>query len=263
MTDLPYRTASAATMQALSNRRRVRAAAATHVGLVRDRNEDSLGIAGWSACGSNHVEVCGTFEAPEPLVTLVADGLGGHAAGDVASRRAVDFLMTNASNLVEAAAVEVVLRQADALISAEGARRGETANMGSTVAGVVLVGTQVHVFNVGDSSVWRVVDGYAGILSRDDRPPLAPGQPAGPVVRAVGQCLGGGGIGSLMPHVRTIEIEQGDRFVIASDGLTDLVDIERIGGTGAGTLEGTARALIDAALGAGGYDNISVIVLDV
>ena len=137
--------------------------------------------------------------------------------------------------------------------------------MGTTVAGLVVGPDSCLWFNVGDSRVYRENGGYLGQLSRDDSPSafvegLVDG-PA-PTTSVITQYLGGPGAdGNVHPHVGIVD--PGGRWLICSDGLSDLVEVaemERI--LRAETDEVRAvKALWVAAMNASGRDNISVMLV--
>lgn len=234
----------------------VRWGSATHQGRVRDHNEDAL-LAG-------------------PDVFAVADGMGGHAAGEVASAIAVAGLASLAG-LAEVDDPEVRVVAALARANAEIRRRSRAdaalAGMGTTVAGLARVrGSRLLVFNVGDSRAYRFRGGRLEQLTVDH-------SLVGELVRAgaltdeearhhpqrnvVTRALGVEE--ALEPALGFVDVQVGDCFLVASDGLFGEVPGVQIGDLLAtpGTVEARARALLDAALFRGGRDNVSVIVVAV
>ncbi len=233
----------------------VRVGAATDVGAVRQHNEDSV--------------------LADRVVFVVADGMGGHAAGEVASGIAtttlgelVDRPHRRRDDLVAALALT------NRRILESVARHPEQTGMGTTAAGLAVVnaGGSDHwaVFNVGDSRVYRFVDGRlrlvtvdhsevrelvdAGIITEDEarRHPLR-----NVVTRSLGSEP------APTPDVWVFPPHPGERFVVCSDGLSNEVP-------DAGIAELVARhddpqacadALVAAAVEAGGRDNISVVVV--
>lgn len=228
---------------------------ATDVGLKRTHNEDSL-----------------VADAP---VFAVADGMGGHAAGDVASDAVVTRLaelategFTRAESIVEA------LRAATTDISHAIDER--ELGVGTTVTGAALTVNAGHpywvVFNVGDSRLYLfdhnvltqiTVDHsvvqelvMAGLISQTD----AEHHPDSNVVtRAVGFNT------EPVPDFWLLPVAQGSRLLLCSDGLTREVSELRLRLHLAAGLDPreTAQALVDAALAAGGRDNVTAIVIDV
>lgn len=232
----------------------VRWGSATHHGRVRDHNEDSL-LAG-------------------PDVFAVADGMGGHAAGEVASAIAVAGLaalddLPRSDDPV--ARVVTALEAINALIRRRAGADGAVAGMGTTVAGVARVaGTRLLVFNLGDSRVYRLRAGHlvrltddhslvgelvrSGAITEDE----ARRHPHRNVVtRALGVEDG------IDPAVTVIDVEVGDCFLVASDGLSNELPPAQIGDLLAtpGTVDRRARALLDAARFRGARDDVSVVVV--
>ncbi|PPG90386.1 serine/threonine-protein phosphatase [Rathayibacter rathayi] len=230
-------------------------AARTETGLVRSVNEDS-------------------YLAKSPLFA-VADGMGGHAAGEVASDAVVSRLSTAALGAtVGAEEIDRALREAvgDIALQSHTADRGT----GTTVTGIALtaVGGEPYwsVFNIGDSRVYLRVAGSlvqltvdhsivqelvdAGLITRDE----ADVHPhSNMITRAVGFHE------APIPDYRLVPVLAGSRLLICSDGLTRELTDAGVGHLLAGTYSAqeAADALVDAALSNGGRDNVTVIVVDV
>jgi len=228
-------------------------AAVSDVGLRRHANEDSVIV--------------------RPPVFAVADGMGGHAAGDLASAAVVARLAELAGrDGVDAERVAAALTTAAQDIDglAEDIPRG----VGTTVTGAVLDlrGPSFGVFNVGDSRVYSYLDDRlvqltvdhsvvqelidAGMLSLED----AERHPESNVIT---RALGFREVPR--PDFWSIPLQPGLRLLICSDGLTrELTTTQLRTELGAGRPAGaTAQALVDAALEAGGRDNVTVVIVDV
>jgi protein phosphatase len=236
---------------------RVRSGVATHVGRVRDHNEDSV--------------------LAEGMVFAVADGMGGHAAGEVASRIAVESLR----HLHERPAqrpddVADVLREANRRILESQTRVPEQRGMGTTVAGitVVLAGGHEHwvVFNIGDSRVYRLADNRMSLVTRDhsevrelmdagviDAAEAATHPLRNVITRSLGSDPAPSADTWVLPPVR------GERFVICSDGLSNELDDREIMLIARKYADPQIAAdqLVAAAVRAGGRDNVSVVVVAV
>jgi protein phosphatase len=230
-------------------------AARSDVGHRRSSNEDSVVVA-------------------SPMFA-VADGMGGHAAGDRASAAAVEHLSPRRG--VRFLDVETLERSlAAAAHDIDTLAEGIPAGVGTTVTGAALILLEdvpvFAVFNIGDSRVYRIegnelvrvttdhsvvqelVD--AGLLSAED----AESHPESNVItRALGFR------DDPRPDVVMVPARAGLRLLICSDGLTKELDDDRIRlHLAAGLAPGeTAAALVDAALAAGGRDNVTVAVVDV
>ncbi len=228
-------------------------AAATHQGMVRQNNEDSI-----------YPDKSG--ESDGPAILIVADGMGGHVAGEVASRIAVN---TAASSQLEPADRVAAANRA---IREEVARRPDLEGMGTTMTLVELnPGGRARFGHVGDSRAYLFRDGDLEQLTADHTvaaemvalgqitPEEAEDHPKSHMIL---RCLG------LTRFVNVdeleLELEPGDRILLCSDGLNSMVPAEGIAkGLAEGTADEAAWALIEMANKAGGQDNISVILIDV
>ena len=239
----------------------------THTGLVRDHNEDDYLI------------------LEEQGVYLVADGMGGHAAGKVASKICVDtcekfFLELQSTtddntNGLSAAASEFEssLRSANRAIFDASNTDSALAGMGTTAVGLRIRGDMVAICHAGDSRCYLVRHGrlrqvtvdhslsnFLLAMGREAEARLAEATMSNVIMRALG----------LEPDVvidtQEFQVRIGDRLMLCSDGLSDLVSqirMERMLTDPAHDRETVAENLLQAALEAGGRDNITVLVVDV
>lgn len=230
--------------------------AATHVGKVRDLNEDS-------------------FIVRENLhLWCVADGMGGHEGGDWASQAVVGELSKIDRDLPGAEMMQAVrqaFHDAHDAIQAEAGMRG-AGTMGSTAVALVLSGEHFVCLWVGDSRLYHCRDGQVRQLSSDHSlvnewveegkitEEEAETHPHGNVItRAIG-------VGDERPEVAKIrgQFEPGDRFLLCSDGLSGYMPKADIFNVVANEpMDGIADRLIDGALKGGGKDNVTVIVVEV
>ncbi|MET9835863.1 protein phosphatase 2C domain-containing protein [Streptomyces sp. NPDC006385] len=242
----------------------VAVSAISHPGLLRERNEDSLAVGPWTLCATvTENPQTLIFPLGTPLVVAVADGLGGHPGGEVASALVVRRIAALGPALSSEVAVRDALNLCNRAVfkAAGGDQAGELAGMGTTVAGVVVRPDALLVFNVGDSRVLAASRDGLRQLSVDDSPP----HPAGRTTSLVTQSLGGSlTYRAVVPHVTSETMAPGERYLICSDGLTDpvatdvLEEILREHDDGRAAFE-----LWKAAIEAGGPDNITVAVVRV
>ena len=236
---------------------RVRWGSATDVGRVRDHNEDSL--------------------VADGMVFAVADGLGGHAAGEVASRIAVEALAELRGHPASGPDdVSEALREANRRILESQAGAPEQRGMGTTVAGLTVVDTagreQWVVFNVGDSRVYRFADDDLSQVTRDhsevrelmDAGVIDAAEAAvHPLRNVITRSLGS----DPAPAVDTwvLPPTAGERFVVCSDGLSNELDDGKIMLVVRDQADPQVAAdqLVGAAVRAGGRDNVSVVVVAV
>ena len=235
--------------------------ALSHAGLVRDHNEDSLVIGQWTLCAAE-TETPQTLVFPiaSPLVVAVADGLGGHPGGDVASSLVVRELARAAPTLDSEQRLRDVLSACNRALYGIAADQPMLMAMGTTVAGVLLTSDQVLAFNIGDSRVYTHGPDGLRQVSVDDRPPLAPGQEHTAIVT---QTLGGGlTYADVEPHVSAFPQSTDLRWLICSDGLSDLVDNETLSDLLQESEDSRAAfELWKAAIEAGGHDNITLTLV--
>lgn len=205
----------------------------TEVGHVRQRNEDAL------------------LARPERGMVAVADGLGGHPAGDVAS-------MTAISSLDEAALTgessEQDLRTAtqaahEAVLAAADEEPGR-ASMGTTVVVAVIDGASARVLHVGDSRAYLLdPEGRLRALTQDHG-----------VNGYLSQALGLDR--AVEPDVTEVGCPPGSRLLLCTDGLTNMVDDPSIAQLlGRGDAQQSCDGLVEAALDNGGIDNVTVVVV--
>ena len=226
-----------------------RYAAATDRGLVRANNEDAYLLA--------------------PPLFAVADGMGGHRAGEVASAEALQTLAKQAGHDTDSlvAAVDA----ANSAVYARASSSPDLAGMGTTITAMVITHDGVQIVHVGDSRAYRLRDGRLRRLTQDhtvvDR--LAregkitqdeiEHHPQRSVLeRALGVSP------EVAADVQLIDVHPGDRLLLCTDGLTSMLhddDIRRVLHTERDPQAATQR-LIREALNAGGKDNVTAIIVD-
>ncbi len=228
-------------------------AVATHPGMIRDHNEDSVLP---TSAGSG----------PGPLLIAVADGMGGHAGGEVASRIAIEMISTNVTSPLEDR-----ITDANKAIAEEGSRNPALAGMGTTVsAAEITTDGIVTIGHVGDSRVYLLRDGVLTQLTRDHtfvaelvaEGRITPEEAAvHPQRSMLLRALGHGR--PLQVDVTEERLNAGDRLMICSDGLSGMIDDDKIDALlSEGTVEESVWALVEAANSAGGHDNITVAAVD-
>ena len=225
--------------------------AVTHVGLVRDNNEDSYAA------------------APELGLWLVADGLGGCEGGEVASRIVAEHVAECVRNGMSIE--EAIASSHDAVIAASQDGIGKK-GMGSTVVAAVLAGNAYRIAWVGDSRAYLWNQEHLVQLTRDhsllqellDKGDLeqeeADGNPLGSVLT---QCIGQEKSAPLEIEVEEGELYQGERILLCSDGLYGEVGDEEMVSIFAQGVDDQrmAEALVRAALANGGSDNVTVLII--
>ncbi|MHB8465148.1 MAG: PP2C family protein-serine/threonine phosphatase [Acidimicrobiales bacterium] len=210
---------------------------------------------------------------------VVCDGMGGHAAGEVASRLAAETVIASwsgGSPGAPASAIRTAVRAANTAICEAGMESGRR-GMGTTVCAMTLAGTDAYIANVGDSRCYRVRDGQCDQLTTDHSrvadmlrmrmitPEQASDHPARAMLtRSLGADL------VVQVDVIKEDVRQGDTFVLCSDGLWDVVartDIaavtQLIGTTETPTPAAAAARLVDTAIERGTTDNVTAVVIQI
>jgi serine/threonine protein phosphatase PrpC len=237
-----------------------RVIAFTHQGAVRSHNEDTIAVGGWVHNAPMEAPRPMVHALDRPLLCLVADGMGGHAAGEEASRLAALRLAEFAPTVADAAGISAAVRRVNREIfhaMREDARR---LGMGTTVAGILIRGDGILWFNVGDSRLFRYRDRMLRQLSIDDV--LDPDADPRFRLPMITQALGGAPtFVEVEPHVGVEPLAPGARYLMCSDGLTDMVDLAAIEAELGGDDVTAVAELFDAAMFAGGHDNISMVLV--
>jgi serine/threonine protein phosphatase PrpC len=205
----------------------------------------------------------------ENVAIAVADGMGGHAGGATASRMVVESLKEALrSDYCDERYLSSILREINTQLFTATESNPELMGMGSTVAGILCRGEKALVFNVGDSRVYRVQDNLLQQLTTDDtRQPVSYGDSpdqAGERLTPITQSLGGSTrFQQVYPHVQEIRLHIGTVLLICSDGLFDGVSLETLESAISCDLDESVRRLWQAAMDAGGRDNISMALVKV
>lgn len=230
-------------------------AAWTHVGLVRERNEDAVALPGILLLGSPATPAATVLSPPEPgegaHTIAVVDGMGGHAGGAEASRLAALRLTGTRGEIEEA------LTGINAALYEEMERHPDLRAMGATVAGVQIAAGSVEVFNVGDARAYTHIGGYTTVTSVDDRSETGSGE--------ITQSLGGTPEPTrFLVHRHSISLDDLPlRLMLCSDGLSEYVSFNAIQDTLdiVDAVEAVGR-LVALALEVGAPDNVSVAIVD-
>lgn len=245
----------------------------THNGLVRPNNEDSILCDGWMRNRQMLAPARFSFApgAHGTKVFALADGLGGHSSGEVASQFALSNLCSSIADMpqVSEASIADALRDAHKALFNVSNADPSYLGMGATVAGVIADGTgAVHLFHVGDSRIYRREGRFLQLLTVDDRLDAGGYGDADPDVQPTSsllQCLGGlVEFSEIEPHVVRFEISDiSETFLLCSDGLSDMVSLDEMEESFSQSHDVTIRALFDRARAAGAKDNVSIMIVEV
>lgn len=205
------------------------------------------------------------FEQPlEPgFFALVADGMGGHAAGDVASRYATDHLAKLLPGANRQDDIGFAVRQVNVGLCAEMCREPRWLGMGTAVAGLMALRGGIAMFNVGDVRIYRIKKGELVQLTVDDSLD-ATWEPGSWMPRSgtLTQCLGGiSGFLDIAPHLYREPCRAGSTYLLCSDGLYESLRAEEMAALIGPDLVRSAQALFDVAMAAASSDNVSIILV--
>lgn len=230
----------------------------TDVGRKRKANEDSMG----------------TFETVNGLVLVVCDGMGGHVGGEMASRIAVDTIHAYMNRKFvddPREAIGFAIEEANKAILGYAQKHTELEGMGSTCVLVLVRDAKVYIGHVGDSRIYLIRDRKIKQLTKDhsfvqtlvDEGLLAPEEAEHhPRKNEITNALGIVDMKPATVRPEPITPEEGDCFLLCSDGLSGMVsdkEIERIISRQFGNnVHGCAKALVNRANEQGGLDNVTV-----
>ena len=230
--------------------------------MIRSGNEDNFAVDANGARG----------------IFIVADGMGGHAAGEVASEMAVQIVQRELAPVADLEGEEVAklvggtLKKANRAIHDRTLTEVDKQGMGTTASVLLISGARYLIGQVGDSRIYLMRDGTLSQITKDhsyvqeqvDAGFLTPEQARyHPYSNVITRCVGASP--DVEPDVYRGEARTGDLFLVASDGLTGMVDDRRLGqllGSRAEP-ERKVQALISEANGRGGLDNITAIIVHV
>ena len=233
--------------------------AVTHSGSVRTHNEDTIVVDQWTCTDSMDVPRQSVHEVAEGTLVLVADGMGGHLGGREASRQAAAAMVQLIPGITDPAEVAGVLRRVNSELFAATADNPALRGMGTTVAGIVVMSDRTLWFNVGDSRVYSVREGFLRQLSVDDVP-----VGAGSGDSRITQSLGGTYLYlEIDPHVGMVSTRTGRRYLLCSDGLTDAVPLETVECALTEDDGELVAELLERTLAAGAPDNVSIVLASI
>ena len=238
----------------------MRAYAATDVGRIREVNQDYI------FCS---MEPVGKL----PNLFLVADGMGGHKAGDLASRYTVETLTDSIKNSASDNPITIIndaIVEANTKLLEKAAESEQYTGMGTTLVVCTIIGESMYVANVGDSRLY-LYDGRLSQITRDHslvaemvalgklgRDEARRHEKKNVITRAIG------GAKEIMADFFEAELTAGNRIIMCSDGLSNMVEDEEIERVLASDIpiEDKTKQLLGRANENGGKDNIAVVIIE-
>jgi protein phosphatase len=264
------------------DRAHLNVAAQTHAGMTGKNNEDRYAVTSYQLSES---------DATLALFAVVADGIGGHRAGEVAAELAVDHItqvVAESDAHHPKKILEKAIQEASEAIASHASSALEQQGMGATCACVWVIGNQLYTASVGDSRIYLLRDGRIQQLSTDHswvqealEKNIITSEYARdhPNIHVIRRYLGSPTPPEVDFRLRLYDSETdvlaegnqgmplypGDTLLICSDGLTDLVWNDEIGETirTRGSLKAAAQGLVETANQRGGHDNTTVVLISV
>ena len=236
----------------------IRVSGNTHTGMARSQNEDAYGI------------------FPDLSLYIIADGLGGHAGGEVASKMAVDIIISEIASASPATAdmqsiIEWAIQAANSSILLKAEKDYKLQGMGTTVVVVAIRTDKAIVAHVGDSRAYLIRDNIITQITRDHtvveeyvRIGLLTNKDAlyHPSRHMLARAVGTEGVA--VADIESVRLQTGDTLLLCTDGLTNMLPDKEILQTVCELrpdAENITGRLIELANNSGGIDNITVITL--
>jgi serine/threonine protein phosphatase PrpC len=265
-----------------TDRAHLNIATQTHAGMTGKNNEDRYAITSYQVSENDATPV---------LFAVVADGIGGHLAGEVAAELAVDHISqvvaeSDASHPKKI--LEEAIHAASNAVAEHASSTPDQQGMGSTCACILIIGNQLYTASVGDSRIYLLREGRIQQLTTDhtwvqealEKNVITPEYARDhPNIHVIRRYLGSPEPPEVDFRMRLYDSETdtlaegnqgmplyaGDTLLICSDGLTDLVWNDEIGEIirTKGNLKGAAQGLVDTANQRGGHDNTTVVLISV
>ena len=236
--------------------------AKTDIGKAREKNQDYYYV---------------SEENDEPKIYILADGMGGYKGGEVASKLATEsvkkYIQSNFDSIIKdkesilkliASAVEY----ANMVVYEKSKETQELEGMGTTLEVCLIYNNKAYIGHVGDSRVYRIRNEVIRKLTKDhsyvqqlieDKKITREEAKTHPKKNMITRALGC--TPYVEPDLRARNFEKGDIFILCSDGLTNMVEEKQIYEIIKEDIHNAAERLVDEANQAGGYDNITVIII--
>ncbi len=248
-------------------------------GCRREDNQDAILVGGIMEKSECYLRLPreGYYIYTKGLLCAVADGMGGHRGGNEAGLLTLEMLAANESSLAACdepgaacLALEELIVSIHKKVLRESKTRPELTGMGSTLTGVYLRPSYSIYYHVGDSRLYRYRGDYLAQLSEDHTLESLSQRATGEICTGakrgiITNCVGGGDQAGCKPRTGTISFTEKDRLLLCSDGLSDMLSMEKIEAIIAcrDDLMATGRNLVQSAREAGGYDNITAVLIEI
>ncbi len=240
---------------------------ACDIGCIRSNNEDMILISG-ETYRDIEDEFTISIKNSGRFVAAIADGMGGHNAGEIASEMALksfdDFIIGLPDGLSDTdfrRMLDEEIIRIHQYLNRYGLETDGCNGMGTTLVAWLTFGNRIYIINCGDSRLYRYRNGFLCQLTTDHSEQKRKGDPTIPS-NQIYNCLGGGGNHAFADVLDiTTKVFEDDVFILCSDGLSDYLCDDKIETSLLGKAD--ASALVSKAKAIGGVDNISVVLLNI
>ena len=237
--------------------------ACSNMGCVRDTNEDMILLMD-QFIRDNAISFSMSLNTEDRFIAAVADGMGGHNGGEVASEDSVRDLDSFFYGLPDKLSSELFMesfkqwiQQVHRLIMLKGNSHPDLSGMGTTLVGLLVYENKIFWINCGDSRLYRLRGEILCQISTDHSLREMTGNAQAPS-NIIMNSIGAGETVFLDITEISGSVFDGDAFLLCSDGLNDMLDDEQIESA---LIKGNASSLVEEALKAGGKDNVSVCLI--
>lgn len=228
--------------------------AITDVGCIRQNNEDGFYI---NNIGCYNTSECFVYEKiSAPLIAFVADGVGGSKAGEEATKICIQTAQNEVIPYDDNELITLIDKMNKCVVALR-----KTVDCACTLAGIILGEDSSYIYNLGDSRIYVLKQGYLNQLSTDDTVSGLSGANSDnnsdikePLMQYIGK-------ETVLPHIK--QISNMTEFIICTDGLTDMVSLDEIEEVFSepSDIKSVASSLVSKAKEKGGLDNITLIIV--
>ena len=221
-------------------------------GAGRENNQDSVGMLDWINDQTISDRFTENFtKTILPSLFLLADGVGGHAKGDTASRKSIQIIKEQFDRSIEGFNILKGIISAHAALSVK--PQILNSQMGTTIVGLVLCPDRAEIFNVGDSRLYLKCKKNLRLLSVDDRIDKTHRN-------IITQCIGGS-TKIPKPHLLSLKRKKKDEFILLSDGVTDWLSETKIFEILSSNEDNKSSLICQEAIKAGSKDDVSALIV--
>jgi len=245
----------------------------TNIGKERDNNEDSILLNDLLISESSMNESEELLSDEDRQIFIIADGMGGHKKGEVASKTVLNIFQKDIGHVKEIEGIGHLIKKAKEELNRFVEADKENHGLGTTVAGMLFLNDKAYVFNCGDSRGYRLNGSYLEKITKDhslvqnlvDNGDITEEEMRSHLQKNVLTSAIIGDLKNEMPEVfyKEIKISDGQRFFLCTDGVWEAMSIEEMEECfSEEDIKDVVNCLFDKTLNSGAKDNLSIIVIE-